>query len=228
VVAGSTTTYPPQNVAAGSATLTASPWELSLVSTPNADKTFTLTATSNYQVGLSSYTLAVYDTTTGRRVAFCYGSGSAACPAGTTLSVKTVPQGTTSQMSEVAHGFVAVVANSSASYPPANLAAVSATLEADSWSAALSSTPSGNGTLTLRATSSYNIGASSYVLAIYDLTTGVRVSNGFCYGTGSARCVNGDTLEKVIGSASVTHEFVAVVSDSSTAYPPLNIAAQST
>jgi hypothetical protein len=228
VVAGGTTSYPPSNVAAISDPVTASPWAVSLTSTLNADKTLTLAATANYRISLSSYTLAVYDATTGKRVTYCYGAGGAAgCAGGTTAVVTTVPQGTSTEVSSIAHQYVAVVATSSSSYPPPNLAAASAPLAVDGWSVTLSRTPNSDGSLSLSATSSYNIGASSYTLALYNLTTGTRVSGGYCYGTGSTRCLGGDTLQKVIAASGAYDSYAAVVSNSSTGYPPPNIAAQS-
>jgi hypothetical protein len=74
-------------------------------------------------------------------------------------------------------------------------------------------------TSTLTATTSQDIGPSPFWTEIFDMTTGTRVTD----------CWTGTTCSASVSqAAATTHEYVAYLSDDSTAYPPPGIQETST
>jgi RHS repeat-associated protein len=212
--------YPPATASVTSNTVTTDPWSVTLTRTPITNGTFTLTATSNYNLGSSGYYLTIYDITTGARQGYC---STCTGPAGNTLSVTTVPMASTTALSEVAHEYVAVVDNTGITYPQrSNSADESPRVTADRWSVTLTRTANTNGTFTLTATSNYNLSNSGYYLTIHDITTGAR--QGYCSTcTGPA----GNIMSVGVSGDQLLHTFVATVSNAGPNYPPGNIAARS-
>lgn len=107
--------------------------------------------------------------------------------------------------------------------PPANQRAVSSNVTV-TWrgvTVALTASPTTtyiNGTSTLTATASANVGPSPFYIQIFDATTGTRLSTcGF-----SATCYAYPSQ-----AVATTHKFVAYVSSYSTTMPPANIQATS-
>jgi hypothetical protein len=165
----------------------------------------TLTATASIDVGPTPYYLRIYDETAQAYVA--------TCATGTTCSV-----GVT-QPTPATHYYVAVVSDSSPSYPPGSEQARS--FEAGvvwegvylSLSASPATVPVGSAS-TLTATTSADIGPSPFWTEIYDVTTHTRVA--VCgYGTSCSTTVS--------QAAATTHEFIAYLSSNSAAYPPAGI-----
>jgi hypothetical protein len=183
-------------------------WTVTLTASPNLlwpTQYSTLTATANMNVGPTPYYLRIYDETAHAYVV--------TCATGTTCTTSvTEPTPTT-------HEFVAVVSDASASYPPGSVQATSSALGVV-WhgvSLSLSGSPATlpiGSAATLTATTSSDIGPSPFWTEIYDLTTHSRV--GVCgFGTTCTATVS--------QSVATTHEYVAYLSNNSTAYPPPGI-----
>jgi len=169
----------------------------------------TLTATTNQDVGPTPYYLSIYDATANSYIKIC-GSG-------TTCSMSvTQPTATT-------HVYRAYVSYYPTVNPPAGQQAVSGSVTVV-WHgvsvrlAASPTTTSVNGTSTLTATASQDVGPSPFWIQIYDATTGVRLK--YC-GFGTVCSV--PTSQAV----ATTHRFIAFVSDLSASYYPTGIQATS-
>lgn len=162
----------------------------------------TLTATTNQDVGPTPYYLSIYDATAGSYIKIC--------GTGTTCSVSvTHPTATT-------HSYRAYVSSYPLVNPPANQQAVSGTVSVTwrgvSVSLAASPTTLGvNGTSTLTATASADVGPSPFYIQIYNATTGTRLK---ACGFGTV-CSVGTSK-----AFATTNRFVAYVSNLTTAYPP--------
>jgi hypothetical protein len=180
-------------------------WTVSLTASSNdlwPTQYSTLTATTNMNVGPTPYYLRIYDETAGAYVV--------TCATGTTCSSSvTQPLPTT-------HDYVAVVSYASASYPPAGEQAGYGTVGV-LWHGANLNLAAGQPTVpvggvsTLTATTSQDIGPSPFWTEIFDMTTGTRIMD----------CGYGTTCSVSVSQAvATTHEYVAYLSDLSTAYPP--------
>jgi hypothetical protein len=183
-------------------------WSVSLTASPNwlwPTQYSTLTATANMNVGPTPYYLRVYDETAGAYVV--------TCATGITCSVPvTQPTPTT-------HYYIAVVSYASSGYPPGGEQAASGTVGVV-WQGVYLSLSASPTTVpvwaaaTLTATTSADIGPSPFWTEIYDVTTQTRVA--VCgYGTSCSATVS--------QSAATTHEYIAYLSNYSTAYPPAGI-----
>jgi hypothetical protein len=185
-----------------------STWTVTLTASTNLlwpTQYSTLTATANMDVGPTPYYLRIYDQTAGVYVV--------TCATGATCSTSvTQPTPTT-------HYYVAVVSFASAGYPPSGEQAVSG--QADvvwhgvslSLAASQATVPVGAAS-TLTAVTSQDIGPSPFWTEIFDVTTGTRI----------AVCGYGTTCSATVSQAvATTHEYVAYLSDNSTAYPPPGI-----
>ena len=183
-------------------------WSVSLTASPNwlwPTQYSTLTATANMNVGPTPYYLRIYDETAGAYVV--------TCATGTTCSVPvTQPTPTT-------HYYIAVVSYASSGYPPGGEQAASGTVGVV-WQGVYLSLSASPTTVpvwtaaTLTATTSADIGPSPFWTEIYDVTTQTRVA--VCgYGTSCSTTVS--------QSAATTHEYIAYLSNYSTAYPPAGI-----
>ncbi|MGD0066299.1 MAG: hypothetical protein ABSB76_22995 [Streptosporangiaceae bacterium] len=180
-------------------------WTVSLTASSNdlwPTQYSTLTATTNMNVGPTPYYLRIYDETAGAYVV--------TCATGTTCSSSvTQPLPTT-------HYYVAVVSYASTGYPPAGVQASYGAVGvlwhgANVTLAASQPTVPVGGVSTLTATTSQDIGPSPFWTEIFDMTTGTRVMD----------CGSGTTCSvSVSEAAATTHEYVAYLSDLSTAYPP--------
>jgi hypothetical protein len=185
-----------------------STWTVSLTASSNLlwpTLYSTLTATANMDVGPTPYYLRIYDQTAGAYVV--------TCASGTTCSTSvTQPTPTT-------HDYVAVVSYASTGYPPSGEQAVSGEVGVV-WhgvsltlTAAQATVPVGAAS-TLTATTSQDIGPSPFWTGIFDVTTGTRI----------AVCGSGTVCSATVSHAvATTHEYIAYLSDNSTAYPPPGI-----
>ena len=168
-----------------------------------------LTAVTNQDITLTPYYLSIYDATAGNYIKIC-GSG-------TTCSIS-VTQPTAST-----HTYRAYVSTYPLANPPANQQAISDTLTVTwhgvSVKLAASPTTTGiNGTSTLTATSSLDIGPSPFYIQVYNATTGTRLRS----------CPFGTTCSvSTSQSVATTQRFIAFVSDNSAAYYPTGIQATS-
>lgn len=183
-------------------------WTVSLTDSGNdlwPTQYSTLTATTNMNVGPTPYYLRIYDLTTGAYVA--------TCATGTTCSISvTEPTPATDY-------YVAVVSYASTGYPPSGEQAASGEVGV-LWHGVSLTLSAGNTTVpvgagsTLTATTSQDIGPSPFWTEIYDMTTGTRV----------AVCGYGTTCSVTVSqAAATTQEYVAYLSDDSTAYLPPGI-----
>ncbi len=183
-------------------------WTVSLTDSSNLlwpTQYSTLTATANMDVGPTPYYLRIYDETAGAYVA--------TCGYGTTCSTSVT------QPLPATHYYEAFVSYASTGYPPAGEQAASGEVGVV-WHgvsltlAASQPTVPVGAVSTLTATTSQDIGPSPFWTEIYDMTTGTRVTD--CgYGTSCSVSVS--------QAAATTHEYVAYLSDLSTAYPPPGI-----
>ena len=137
--------------------------------------TTTLTATTNVDIGPTDYYVSIYDLTDQSYVTSC-GSGSTC-----TVGVTHKSAGTTDYVAYVAlePGYVSV--------PPSGEVAASAQVPVNwfdvSVSLASNTNETGvNGTVTVTATTSRNVGSSPFYTEIYDVTGGTSYSNlvGYC------------------------------------------------
>ncbi len=183
-------------------------WTVSLTASSNylwPDQYSTLTATTDMNVGPTPYYLRIYDETAGAYVVTC--ATGTTCASSVTESLPTT------------HYYVAVVSYASTGYPPAGDQAgygpVGVVWHGVSLNLAASQpTVSVGGVSTLTATTSQDIGPSPFWTEIYDMTTGTRVQD----------CGSGTTCSVSVSQAAAsTHEYVAYLSDLSTAYPPPGI-----
>lgn len=125
VLAGDTSTPAGDNVAATSTTATAPGWSVALSAVTAVDgRSFTVTGNStSYTLDTSGYTLAIWDTTTGQRLAVC-GAGYAPCSSSATVNNYWLRiSGRTAGWD---HSYVAVIGDDSATFPGDNVAATSA------------------------------------------------------------------------------------------------------
>jgi hypothetical protein len=232
VVAGINDTLPGDNVAATSNLVTADPWAVTLTPVMLKTKQLQLTAQANYSLPSSGYTLSIYDQTTGARLAFC-NSGETPCQGNSAsgyyyTKVTFVPKATTTELSQKAHDYVAVVGAKTDTYPADNVAATSAAYTAPAWSVRLSSSPASSGTaFTLTAQSGYSIPGSGYTLSIYDQTTGVRLISCNVAPTPCAgNWIDGYYTIRVAGRTEGWNDtYIAAVGDDTTDLPPSNLAA---
>jgi hypothetical protein len=165
--------------------------------------TTTLTATSNQDVGQTSFFINIFDATTGTFLAGC-GSGTT-CTASVTQNVSTM------------HSYVADIA-ADKSFPPTAPEAISNTVVV-SWMtihlAASATVLQPGGTTTLTATASMDV--SPFAIEIFDTTTGLAV----------AQCGSGTTCTASVTRGSAFGTYVAYVSDPGSAFPPSGLRAQS-
>ena len=183
-------------------------WTVSLTASSNLlwpDQYSTLTATANMDVGPTPYYLRIYALTSGAYVV--------TCASGTTCS------SSVTQPLPATHYYVAVVSYASTGYPPSGEQTASGEVGVV-WHgvnltlAASQPTVPVGGVSTLTATTSQDIGPSPFWTEIYDMTTGTRLTD----------CGYGTTCSvSVSQAAATTHEYVAYLSDNSTAYPPPGI-----
>lgn len=164
----------------------------------------TLTASTNQDVGPTPYYLSIYDVTTNSYIKIC--------GAGTTCSIS-ITHGTATT-----HTYRAYVSSYPIANPPANQQAVSGNV-AVTWkgvSVSLAtnvSTTFVNGTATLTATASADVGPSPFYIQIFDTTTGARVT--YCgFGT---TCTG-----YVTQGATTTHRYAAYVSNYDLSLPLTN------
>ncbi len=169
----------------------------------------TLTATANADVGPTPYYISIYDASAGSYVKICGG--------GTVCSISIT------QANATTHSYRAYISAYPTTNPPANQQAVSGTVSVTwrSVSVSLQAAPTTlavNGTTTLTATASADVGPSPFYIQIYNATTGTFLKT--C-GFGTTCAV---TATK---NFATTQRFVAYVSDYGTAYPPTGIQATS-
>jgi hypothetical protein len=183
------------------------PWSVSLTataSTPWPLQYSTLTATTNQDLGPTSYYVSIYENDAGAPVAVC-GVGKT-CSVSLTKNTPThMPYGAI-----VTNGYPGV-------YPPSG--EVAWARQSVHWrgttvnlTASATTTPV-NGSVTLTATTSDDISSSPFWTEIYDATTGARLN--FC---GGGRVCTASTGQ----SAATTHRFVAVEGRMGDTLPPPN------
>lgn len=169
----------------------------------------TLTASTNQNVGPTPYYLSIYDATAGTYIKIC-GTGTT-CAISVTQSTATT------------HTYRAYVSTYPYVNPPANQQAVSGNVTV-TWrgvSVSLTASPTTNylnGTATLTASASADVGPSPFYIQIFDATTGTRLNY----------CGFGTTCTATTSQAvATTHKFLAYVSSYGTVHPPTNIQATS-
>ncbi len=169
----------------------------------------TLTAVSNQDVGPTPYYISIYDVTAASYIKIC--------SSGTICSISAT------QPTAATHTYRAYVSGYPWVNPPANQQAISSpitvTWRGVSVSVTASPTTVGiNGTSTLTATASADIGPSPFYIQVFDATTGARLKS----------CPFGTTCSVGTSKAvATTHKFLAYVSDDSTAFPPTGVQAVS-
>jgi hypothetical protein len=183
-------------------------WTVTLTASPDPQwptEYSTLTATTNMNVGPTPYYLRIYDQTAQAWVITC-GTGTT-CTAPVT------------QPTPAAHLYVAVVSDSSVSYPPGSEQASSAVVDVQ-WqgigvtlTASPATVPVGSAT-TLTATTSADVGPSPFYTEIFDVTTQTLVKE----------CGSGTTCSAPFSrSVAATDKFIAYESSFDVAYPPAGI-----
>lgn len=164
----------------------------------------TLTATANQDVGPTPYYLSIYDVSANSYIKIC--------GAGTTCSISVT------QATATTRTYRAYVSSYPTTNPPVNQQAVSGNV-AVTWkgvSVSLAtnvSTTYVNGTATLTATASSDVGPSPFYIQLFDTTTGARLN--YCgFGT--------TCTAYVMQSATTTHRYAAYVSSYDTTLPLTN------
>lgn len=190
-----------------------SQWSVTLsVSTtsPTTGGKSVLTATTNRSVSGSSYSISVFDSTTGALV------GS--CPTGTSC------QATVQHTTASTHLYRAYVAAASSTPPPPQIAAstpATTVTWTNQWVVQLqpSTTSPNTGTsAALTATANFDVNSSGFVISVFDETSGSLL----------ASCSAGSTCTASVAySTPTTRSFGAYVSDPSATSPPLNMQASS-
>lgn len=207
------TTNPPLNQQAisGLVSVTWRGVSVSLKASPTTvgvNGTSTLTATASADIGPSPFYIQVFNATTGTHLK--------SCAFGTVCTVSTSKAFATTQR------FVAYVSDFNMAYPPTGIQATSnasfVTWTYSSYRVSLTSTSAGLLQRTLTATSNINVGPTPYYIEIFNIRTGARI----------AICGSGTTCSTVVPVGFVSRtDYVAFVSSSSTALPPLNTQASS-
>jgi hypothetical protein len=220
---------------AGSAS--AADWTVSLRLTKSDARKLTLRADANHALTGSGYTLAIWDTTTGARLKAC-NVGATACDNDVATSLSFTPTASTTELSSVAHSYVATIAEDgdSLSYPPSGVVVTSDPQTADPWTVQLHSTVLQSKQIQLTAATNYSVPGSGYTLAIFDRTTGALLKSCNsgdtpCEGSGTT----GNYFTRVTfvpraGStelSSIGHEYVAVLAGVYDQLPADNVAATS-
>src|SRR5450432_1924064 len=194
------------SAASTAVTPTTASWALTLTVTAGA--TLSFAATSEYNVGGSSYYLQLFDVTTGKQVY--------ACSTGTTCNASGYTPVTPQD------SYVAVVGTNSTTYPPTTVVATSAPVLPPAWTVSLTATV--GTTIALSTTSNYNVGSSKYYLQLFDVTTGKQVyacSTGTtCNASGYTPVTPQDSYVAVVGTNSMTYPPTTVVATSAPVLPP--------
>lgn len=201
VVGSDSASYPPATKVAQSKIVTPPGWSVTLSPPYTNSSGNWMTATTNFDVGYSTYRLQVFDVTTGQRVDVC--SSGLAC------NVRALP--VTKQDS-----YVAVIGPDRATYTAADVVVKSATVTPPGWAVQLSRTTVGtSGAGVLTATSTFDVGFSSYRLQIFNKTTGVRVTS----------CYTGVTCSAPLPAGN--YQFIAGVGQDTSTYQPGKLVALS-
>ena len=200
------------NNVTASGTAWSNAWSLSLsapYSTLGVNDSETITATTNQDVGPTPYYIEIYDENTNDLLA--------SCGSGTTCSASV------SQSSAESDSYVAYVAEDSSSNPPLDIQATSGTVSVQ-WvyfSVTLTSTyttQSPGQSVTLTATSNYDVGSSPYWIEIYNQGTGTLLN---ACGLGTVCSATASE------SAPATDTFVSYIGDYASSPPPADQQAES-
>jgi hypothetical protein len=166
----------------------------------------TLTAATSQDIGPSPFWTAIYDVTTGTRIAVCgYG---------------TMCSATVSQAVATTHEYIAYLSGNSTAYPPPGIQETSllsfVTWSGLGWRVSLSAPAVTFGSETVTATANGDVGPTPYYIEIFNET-----------GTRLAACGSGSTCSVTFTPSYAGSNLVAFISGYSTAFPPSAIVASS-